>query len=249
MMSVMPTTQPTCRLMTLGCKVNQYETQYVKETLEVNGYREADANEQADLCIVNTCTVTMEGDAKSRQAVRRLHQRNPGAAIVVMGCYAPRAPDLVAKLPGVVRVITDKSRLAEDLRDFGVTTLPAGITRFDDHQRAFVKVQDGCMLNCTYCIIPSVRPVVRSRAPEEICREVTDLLGSGYPEIVLTGVHLGHYGIDRSKGKPKTQWCRLWHLLEKLDALPGDFRVRLSSLEAAEARDDLVRAMSRSPRV
>jgi threonylcarbamoyladenosine tRNA methylthiotransferase MtaB len=245
----MPTTTPTCRLVTLGCKVNQYETQCVKEALEINGYREADEGEAADLCVVNTCTVTHEGDAKSRTAVRRLHQRNPAAQIVVMGCYATRDPDAVAKLPGVVRVVTDKGKLADELHDFGVTTMPAGITRFDDHQRAFVKVQDGCLLNCTYCIIPSVRPHLSSRGTDEIAREVSDVVANGYHEIVLTGVHLGHYGIDRSKGKPKAEWSRLWHLLDALDRLPGDFRVRLSSLEAAEARDDLVGAMARSPRV
>ena len=116
------TDQPlrTCRLATLGCKVNQYETQYVKETLEANGYREAGEHEPADLCVVNTCTVTMEGDAKSRQLIRRLHQDNPAAAIVVMGCYATRDPESVARLPGVTRVITDKTRLAEELRPFGV---------------------------------------------------------------------------------------------------------------------------------
>jgi len=242
-------TERTCRLTTLGCKVNQYETQYVKETLEINGYREAANDERADLCIVNTCTVTGEGDAKSRTAVRRLHQRNPDAQIVVMGCYATRDPQAVAKLPGVVRVITDKTKLADELRDFGVETLPSGITRFDDHQRAFVKVQDGCLLNCTYCIIPSVRPHLRSRKVEDIVAEVRDLVANGYPEIVLTGVHLGHYGIDESKGKPKSEWRRLWHLLERLDALPGDFRVRLSSLEAPEARDHLIQAMRQSPRV
>src|SRR5438874_4962275 len=131
----------TCRLATLGCKVNQYETQYVKEALEANGYSEASENASADLCIVNTCTVTMEGDAKSRQLVRRLHQANPGARIVVMGCYATRDPAAVARLPGVTHVITDKGRLAEGLQEFGVTAMPQGITRFDGHQRAFVKVQ------------------------------------------------------------------------------------------------------------
>src|SRR5712692_11087289 len=102
---------PTCRLLTLGCKVNQYETQYVKEMLEINGYVEADDGRAADLCVVNTCTVTAEGDAKSRQTVRRLHQDNPRAAIVVMGCYATRAPEAVGRLPGVARVVTDKARL------------------------------------------------------------------------------------------------------------------------------------------
>src|SRR5262249_16948513 len=146
--------QLTCRLVTLGCKVNQYETQYVKEALQANGYREAGDEEQADLCVVNTCTVTAEGDAKSRQLVRRLHRENPGAALVVMGCYASRDPETVARLPGVSRIITDKSKLAEGFRPFGVATWPQGIRRFDGHQRAFVKVQDGCLLNCTFCIIP-----------------------------------------------------------------------------------------------
>jgi threonylcarbamoyladenosine tRNA methylthiotransferase MtaB len=238
-----------CRLVTLGCKVNQYETQHVKEALEAAGWRAAADGEPAGLCVVNTCTVTMEGDAKSRQLVRRLHAANPGAPIVVMGCYATRDPDAVARLPGVARVVTDKARLAEALRDFGVMHMPRGITRFDGHQRAFVKVQDGCLLNCTYCIIPQVRPTLRSRDPDEIAGEVRGLVAGGCREIVLTGVHLGHYGLDLSRGRPKAAWCRLWHLLERLDGLGGDFRIRLSSLEAAEARDDLVRALARLPRV
>ncbi|HXG10490.1 MAG TPA: tRNA (N(6)-L-threonylcarbamoyladenosine(37)-C(2))-methylthiotransferase MtaB [Gemmataceae bacterium] len=238
----------TCRLVTLGCKVNQYETQYVKEMLEANGYREAAPDEPADLCLVNTCTVTHEADAQSRQLIRRLALANPAAAVVVMGCFATRDPEAVARLPGVRKVITDKERLADELREFGVTRQPAGISRFDGHQRAFVKVQDGCLLNCTYCIIPHVRPTLRSRPIEEIVAEVARLTAGGCQEIVLTGIHLGHYGIDRSKGKPKPAWRRLWHLLEELARLPGDFRVRLSSLEAAEVRDDLVRVLASSPR-
>src|SRR5438034_2623874 len=116
----------TCRLVTLGCKVNQYETQYVKEALEASGYQEAPPGERADLCVVNTCTVTMEADAKGRQLIRRLAQVNPGAALVVMGCYATREPETVARLPGVTKVITDKERLAEELREFGVVEMPAG---------------------------------------------------------------------------------------------------------------------------
>jgi len=190
----------------------------------------------------------MEGDAKSRQLIRRLHQANPGAAIVVMGCYATRDPDAVGQLPGVTRVITDKNRLIDGLRDFGVEHWPRGISRFDGHQRAFVKVQDGCLLNCTFCIIPKVRPLVRSRPADEIADEVAGLAANGCQEIVLTGIHLGHYGIDLSRGKAKPEWCRLWHLIERLGRAPGDFRIRLSSLEAAEARDDLVRALSAEPR-
>jgi threonylcarbamoyladenosine tRNA methylthiotransferase MtaB len=245
----MAATPRTCRLATLGCKVNQYETQYVKEMLEAAGYVEATGGAPADLCVVNTCTVTGEGDAKSRQLVRRLHRENPEAAIVVMGCYATRDPAAVARLPGVARVVTDKDRLVDGLRPFGVTVAPAGVSRFDGHQRAFVKVQDGCLLNCSYCIIPSVRPTLRSRPACEIAAEVAGLAAAGYREAVLTGIHLGHYGIDLSRGRPKAEWTRLWHLLERLARLPGDFRVRLSSLEAAEARDDLVGVLAREPRV
>ncbi len=240
---------PTCRLLTLGCKVNQYETQYVKEMLELNGYVEAADDQPADLCVVNTCTVTAEGDAKSRYTVRRLHQKNPAATVVVMGCYATRDPDAVRELPGVTKVVIDKDRLLEAFAPFGVTVKPVGISRFDDHQRAFVKVQDGCLLNCSYCIIPSVRPTVRSRPAAEIADEVMRLVAEGYHEVVLTGIHLGHYGLDLSKGRPKAEWVRLWHLIERLGKLPGDFRIRLSSLEAAEARDALIRTMAEQPRV
>jgi threonylcarbamoyladenosine tRNA methylthiotransferase MtaB len=237
------------RLVTLGCKVNQYETQYVKELLEHAGWAEAGEGERADLCLINTCTVTHEGDAKSRQLIRRLHYDHPGAGVVVLGCYATRDPDAVRRLPGVTQVIADKGRLVEELAPYGVTAPLPGISRFDGHQRAFVKVQDGCLLRCAFCIIPSVRPAVRSRPVNEIADEALRLVDSGYQEIVLTGIHLGHYGLDLSKGRPKEQWTRLWHLLDRLAELPGDFRIRLSSLEAAEARDDLVRAMAGHPRV
>ena len=115
------------RLVTLGCKVNQYETQYARELLEHAGWVEAGDGERAELCLVNTCTVTREADAKGRQLIRRLVQANPGAAVVVMGCLATRDPEAVARLPGVTQVITDKERLAEELRPFGVTRRPAGI--------------------------------------------------------------------------------------------------------------------------
>jgi threonylcarbamoyladenosine tRNA methylthiotransferase MtaB len=234
---------------TLGCKVNQYETQYVKELLESAGWVEAEAGRRADLCLVNTCTVTHEGDAKSRQTVRRLHQVHPDADLVVMGCFASRDPSAVAALPGVRRVIADKEHLVEDLRPYGVVAPLAGISRFDGHQRAFIKVQDGCLLNCSYCIIPSVRPTVRSRSPEEICAEVGRVIEAGYEEIVLTGIHLGHYGLDRCKGRPKSEWVRLPGLLRRLCWLPGNFRLRLSSLEAAEVRDELVVVLAEEERI
>src|SRR5262249_36317491 len=156
---------------------------------------------------------------KGRQLIRRLAQTNPRTAIVVMGCYATREPEAVGRLPGVAKVITDKTRLTEELGPFGVNRPLTGISRFDGHRRAFVKVQDGCLLNCSFCIIPKVRPILRSRPPEEIVEEVARLVAAGYREVVLTGIHLGHYGIDLSRGRPKSEWCRLWHLLLRLDEL------------------------------
>jgi threonylcarbamoyladenosine tRNA methylthiotransferase MtaB len=244
----MTTNGPTCRLLTLGCKVNQYETQYARELFQANGWREAGDGEPADLCLVNTCTVTAEADAKGRQLMRQLAQENPKAALVVMGCFAARDPAAVARLPRVAKVITNKERLVEEMRPYGITRAPRGISRFEGHQRAFVKVQDGCLLQCSFCIIPHVRPQLRSRPTEEIVEEVERLVAGGCQEIVLTGIHLGHYGIDLSRGLPKARWNRLWHLLERLAELPGNFRVRLSSLEAAELRDELVRVMASSPR-
>jgi len=153
----------TLKTLTLGCKVNQYETEFVREALLGIGYCDAEVDAPADLCVVNTCTVTAEGDAKSRQAIRRLARENPTARIVVMGCYATRAPDDVRSLPGVTEVITDKRELPDWLERFGVADVPTGISKFQGRSRAYVKVQDGCLLRCSYCIIPQVRPGLTSR--------------------------------------------------------------------------------------
>ena len=156
------------RTLTLGCKVNQYETEFVRQGLLGIGFRDAQEHEPADLCIVNTCTVTAEADAKSRQAVRRLARRNPGARIVVMGCYATRAPEELASIPGVTEVVQDKRELPDLLGRFGVIDIPTGISGFGNRHRAYVKVQDGCLLRCSYCIIPKVRPSMYSRPPWRI---------------------------------------------------------------------------------
>ena len=166
---------PSFRTLTLGCKVNQYETEYVRQGLLRLGYREAEDGQTADLCIVNTCTVTAEADLKSRKVVRQLARQNPHARIVVMGCYATRAPNVVAALPGVVDVVTDKRRLPELLKRFGLVDLPRGICSFGRRHRAYVKVQDGCRMPCSYCIIPSVRPVLASRPVDEVLHQVNDV--------------------------------------------------------------------------
>jgi threonylcarbamoyladenosine tRNA methylthiotransferase MtaB len=232
------------RTVTLGCKVNQYETEYVREGLLSIGYADAAEGEAAELCVVNTCTVTAEGDAKSRQAIRRLARRNPGAKIVVMGCYATRAPDEVAHLPGVSQVVTDKRELPDLLGRFGVTDVPTGISGFGRRHRAYVKVQDGCMLRCSFCIIPRVRPQLASRPIDHIQDEVRRLVDNGYREVVLTGIHLGHYGVEWNRNLPKRNWIRLSHLVRRLARLPGDFRVRLSSIEATEVTRELIDVMA-----
>ncbi len=239
----------TARLKTytLGCKVNQYETQYVREGLLQAGYQDAVPDEPADVCLVNTCTVTREGDAKSRQVIRRLARENPDARIVVMGCYATRAPDEVARLPRVAEVVTDKRELPDLLGRFGVIDIPTGISHFGNRHRAYVKVQDGCMLRCSYCIIPHVRPSLTSRPLEHILDEVRRLRDNGYREIVLTGVHLGHYGVERNWRKPKSEWLRLSDLVRRIAVLEGDFRIRLSSIESTEVTRELVEVMVEYP--
>jgi threonylcarbamoyladenosine tRNA methylthiotransferase MtaB len=229
-------------LVTLGCKVNQYETQLVKETLLGNGYREARDGEAADLCIVNTCTVTSTGDSKCRQEIRKLAKRNPGTRTIVMGCYATRDPKTVSELPGVFEVVTDKRELPDVFDRLGIVDIPTGISHFEGRKRAYVKVQDGCILRCTYCIIPHVRPGLQSRSPDDIEQEVRRLIDNGYKEIVLTGVHVGHFGVDSTRAKSGVPPFRLWHLFERLDRIPGDWRMRLSSIEAVEINADFISA-------
>ena len=235
------------RTVTLGCKVNQYETEFVREGLATIGYRDAVEDDPADLCVVNTCTVTAEGDAKSRKVIRSLARKNPAAKIVVMGCYATRAPGEVAALPNVTEVVTDKRELPDLLGRWGVTDVPTGISQFGRRHRAYVKVQDGCLLRCSFCIIPHVRPELTSRPVEEIVAEVGRLVANGYREVVLTGIHLGHYGVDFNRRRAKSDWTRLSDLLARLVELPGDFRLRLSSIEATEVTRELVAVMAANP--
>ncbi len=231
------------KTVTLGCKVNQYETEYIREGLLGIGYKDAQEAQEADLCIVNTCTVTNEGDSKSRQIIRRLARDNPASKIVVMGCYATRAPEEVAVLPNVTEVMTDKRELPDLLGRFGVTDVPTGISGFGRRHRAYVKVQDGCLLRCSFCIIPHVRPKLTSRPLDHILEEVRRLCDNGYREVVLTGIHLGHYGVDWNRNLPKSEWTRLSHLVRAIAELPGDFRIRLSSIEATEVTRELINVM------
>lgn len=232
---------------TLGCKVNQYETQLVREGLLRSGYEEATEDQAADLCIVNTCTVTNEGDSKSRQIIRRMNRKNPDARIVVMGCYATRAPEEVKQLPGVAEVVTNKRELPDLMGRFGVIDIPNGISGLSNRHRAYVKVQDGCLLKCTYCIIPSVRPDMYSRPLADVVEEVQRLEQNGFKEVILTGIHLGHYGVDFNKGKSKEDWTRLSHLVLAIIDATQEMRVRMSSIEATEVTRELLAVMKQYP--
>ncbi len=260
------------------------------------GYREAKNSEQADLILVNSCTVTAESEAKSRKIIRRLAKKNPWAEIVVMGCYAAHAPDDVASLPGVSEVIGDKRELPDFLARRGLEDIPCGISGFEGRHRAWVKIQDGCREGCSYCIIPQVRPVLASRPANEVLDEIRRLVEAGFAEIVLTGIHLGHYGMDEflpSPDQPSVGARRgaggegsaivhsknekehdksgetaltlnlsqrerglkqyvfenpLVDLLRRIVSMEGEFRVRLSSIEAAEVTPELLDLMTEHPR-
>lgn len=253
----------TLKTITLGCKVNQYETEFVRQGFERLGYRKAVEGEPVDLCIVNSCTVTAESEAKSRKTIRRLAKDHPKAEIIVMGCYATRSPEEVAALPGVVEVIADKRDLPNLLARRGLIDIPTGIARFDRHRRAYVKVQDGCRMKCSYCIVPTVRPHLTSRPVEEVLDEVRRLLACGHREIVLTGIHLGDYGrAEGGKGRaenlssqfppppsafPSYPLSSLPFLVRQIADLDGDFRIRLSSIEAAEVTSELIALMAERP--
>lgn len=242
---------PSVLIVTLGCKVNQYESQWVREGLSRLGYVRALPGESADLCVVNTCVVTGEAEAKSRKWIRRVHREHPRAEIVVIGCFAAHAAAEVARLPGVVEVIADKRRLPDWLARLGLHAPPRGLAGLASRHRAYVKVQDGCRMKCSYCIIPQVRPYLESRPIEEVVDEIRELVGRGHCEIVLTGIHLGHYGLDdrrpAANAGASTNRPSLVALLHRLAAMPGEFRVRLSSLEATEAGDDLLDVLQRWP--
>ncbi len=233
---------PLLRAITLGCKVNQYETELVIEGLSRVGFCEANGDEPADLCLVNTCTVTGEGALKSRKAIRQLARKNPDAQIVVMGCYATMAEEVVADLPGVIEVLTDKRQIPEFLARWGVLDVPTGISRFGHRARAYVKVQDGCRMRCSYCIIPAARGDLTSRPVAELVDEVRRLVDTGHREIVLTGIHLGHWGVEWTDRR-----LRLPDLVEELLAIDGYWRLRLSSLEAVEVDTKLLSLMAAHP--
>lgn len=235
----------TVAFMTLGCKVNQYETETMEGLFRQAGYRVVPFTEPADVYIVNTCSVTMLGEKKSRQLVRRVWRQNEAALIAVTGCYAQLAPDIVGTLPGVRLIVgtQDRGRIvelveeaaagSEVLRDVG--DIMAADTFEDiplfaapERTRAFLKIQEGCQNFCTFCIIPYTRGPLRSRALVSVRREAEKLVAAGFREIVLTGIHLGAYGRDLTGTVTLADAART--VLE----IDGLQRLRLGSLESVE---------------
>ncbi len=243
---------------TLGCKVNQYETEALGSLFRHRGYEIVDFSESADVYVINTCTVTHLGDRKSRQMIRRAKRTNPEAVVVVMGCYAQTAPDEVAaiedvdlivgtserdKIPDFVEKIRSERKpfnLVHDImqvKDF--EELP--VLDYESRTRAFLKIQEGCNNYCTYCIIPFARGPVRSRKKENVISETKRLVAEGFQEIVLTGIHIGAYGRDFIEDYD------LADLVEELVQIPGLKRLRLGSVEPEDVTLRLIGVIANNP--
>lgn len=231
------------KVVTLGCRTNQYESQAYVDQLRALGCAEAGEGEEADLCIVNTCTVTEGADRSSRREIRSLSRQYPHAQILVTGCLAERDPEALRNLPQVSHVISNKNKENLLAEVFPEEELPEfSIRYFEGHTRAFVKVQDGCNSFCTYCILPYVRGRSRSRSMPDIVEEVRGLIANGYKEVVITGINVGDFdGAPKEGEKP----LRLVDLVRVLDALPGLERLRISSIDPDEVDEELLSAIVR----
>ncbi len=246
----------------LGCKVNSYEAEAMMAELIRCGYETVPFAEGADVYVINTCTVTNIADRKSRQMLHRAKAMNPEAVVVAAGCYAQAAGEALLKdeavdiivgndhkhdLPDLLEAWFDSGKKQLSLDDIGKNRsfeeMPA---QCSEHARAFLKVEDGCNQFCSYCLIPYVRGRVRSRKEEEILCEARELVEKGYPEIILTGIHVSSYGLD-FEGDAADRGgygAPLMGLLQKLDEIPGIARIRLSSLEPRIITEENVKAMA-----
>jgi threonylcarbamoyladenosine tRNA methylthiotransferase MtaB len=221
------------QIVTLGCRTNQYESQLFSDQLRKVGYVQA-VDEEADLCIINTCSVTDHADSSSRAQIRKLARQHPQARLVVTGCMAQSAKESLLAIDERIEVLPNQNK--NQLISFLFPDVPnctvgsGGIERFDGHTRAFVKVQDGCNSFCSYCIIPFTRGRSLSRGIAEIISEVQTLIANGFREIVLTGVNLGDYEADGMS---------LADLVREIDPLEGLVRLRLSSIDPTHVDEKL----------
>ena len=245
---------------TLGCKVNQYETDAMREMFVSGGYEVKEFSKPASVYVINTCTVTNMADRKSMQMLHRARKKNPDSIIVAVGCYVQAAGEKVVEELSVDLIIGNnkKKDLVQILDDFFVSRDSQSyivdlshtkeyeemkMERTAEHTRAYIKVQDGCNQFCSYCIIPFTRGRVRSRRLEDVETEIAGLCKAGYQEFVLTGIHLSSYGVDFSEDKKP----KLLELIRKIDAIPGVKRIRLGSLEPGIITEEFALALKKLP--
>lgn len=244
----------------LGCKVNQYESNAMAQKFIENGYQVVDFEELADIYIVNTCTVTSIADRKSRQMLRRAKEKNNDAIVVACGCYAQVAADEIKKISEVDLVVgnNEKKNIIKIIEDYVATKsfdeqvsdvmykeeyVEFGPTTYTEKTRAVIKVQDGCDRFCSYCLIPFARGHIRSRAIENVVEEVKRIVADGFKEIVVTGIHVASYGRDFKDG------TTLIDLLEKINTIEGLQRIRLSSIEPIIMTDDFIDRLAKLDKI
>ena len=241
----------------LGCKVNAYETEFLINEFKKKGYEIVPFTDNADIYIINTCSVTNSADQKSRKIIREAC-KNRNAIVVVMGCYSQVKSDIVKDIEGVSIIIgtKDKNRVVELVENYikdkeqfiNIYNLDNSefedmyLDTFENHTRAFVKIQDGCNNYCSYCIIPYTRGNVRSKKKEFVLDEVKALVKNGYKEVVLTGIHTGHYGQDLKE-------YDFSDLLIELEQLEGLERIRISSIEIVELNEKFIEVLKKSKKI
>lgn len=252
-------TEKTIAFHTLGCKVNHYETEAMWQVFKNDGYDRVDFEQNADVFVINTCTVTNTGDKKSRQVIRRAIRQNPDAVVAVTGCYAQTAPKEIMDIPGVDIIIgtEDRDKLLGYVDEYHKERQPINgvknimkkrtyeemdVPYFTDRTRATLKIQEGCNNFCTFCIIPWARGLMRSREPEKVIEQARHLVDEGYKEIVLTGIHTGGYGEDMKD-------YNLAQLLRDLEEVDGLNRLRISSIEASQLTDEVIDVINHSNRI
>ena len=246
---------------TLGCKVNQYETEAMLEMFKKDGYTQVDSEEFADVYVINTCTVTHMSDRKSRQYIRRMKKKNPNAIIAVVGCYSQVSPEEILEIEEVNLVMgtNERRQIVEEIKKLDASKKASTvddimkvrafeeieINQTNGRTRAFMKIQDGCDRFCTYCIIPYARGGrVRSRDLESIINEANKLANNGYKEIVLTGIHVASYGKD-----VKDADTNLLTVIKAIDKIEGVERIRLSSVEPLLMTDEFIDTVAKMPKV
>lgn len=250
---------------TLGCKVNQYETEAMKEQFKAAGYQIVDEEDFADVYVINTCTVTNLADRKSRQYIRRMKKKSPDAVVAVTGCYAQVKPEEVSALEevNIVAGTGEKNNLIRYVQEFiderrnqqhikaydDLTTYDDRgiITSMESRTRAYIKIQEGCDRFCAYCLIPFARGHVRSRDPEEVVLEAKTLIEKGFKEIILTGINTALYGTEENFPFPLKEdeegFSGIEIIIKRINQLPGKFRIRLSSLEPTVINAEYVKRL------